>query len=78
MERVYEVSDKEPLSDQLLRVDHWEDSDLYEISISYLNNAAGIPMRKLAKVYLTDREAERLAFSLQAYMEDRIRKEAKE
>ena len=78
MQRIYEGTDKEPLSDQLLRVDHWEDSDLYEVSISYLNNAAGIPMRKLAKVYLTPAELERLTFSLQAYMEDRTRKEAEE
>ena len=76
MQRIYEGADKEPLSDQLIRVDHWEDSDLYEISISYINNAAGIPMRKLAMVYLTDREADRLAFSIQAYLEDRLRRGA--
>ena len=76
MERIYETADREPLADQILRVDHWEDSDLYEISISYVNNAAGVPMRKLAKIFLISTDIEKLAFSLQAHLEDRIRKEA--
>lgn len=76
MERLYQAMDREPLADQLVRVDHWEDSDLYEISISYTSTAAQMPMRKLAKIFLTEADIEKLAFTLEAYMEDRTRKEA--
>ena len=78
MERLYQAMDREPFTGQLLRVDHWEDSDLYEISISYTPIAAQMPTRKLAKIFLTEADIEKLAFTLQAYLEDRIRKEAKE
>ena len=78
MQRIYEGTDKEPFTGQLLRVDHWEDSDLYEISISYTPIAAQMPTRKLAKIFLTEADIEKLAFTLQAYLEDRIRKEGLE
>ena len=78
MQRIYEGTDKEPFTGQLLRVDHWEDSDLYEISISYTPIAAQMPTRKLAKIFLAEADIEKLAFTLQAYLEDRIRKEGLE
>ena len=78
MQRIYEGTDKEPFTGQLLRVDHWEDSDLYEISISYTPIAAQMPTRKLAKIFLTEADIEKLVFAIESHIEDMIRKEAKE
>ena len=73
MQRIYETADRDREASQVLRVEHWEDRDLYEISISFVNGASQMPMRKVGNVFLTAADMEALSFGIQAYLEDRIR-----
>ena len=76
MEHLYTQADREPLSDSYVRLTYWEDPGLYELSVVFSGAASQYPDRKLASVTLTPADAEKLAFTIEAHLEDRIRKEA--
>ena len=78
MQHIFTSSDREPLSDSYLRATHWEDGDLYELSINFTGAYGQYPDRKLAKVMLTPEDASRLGTALLDCIEDRMRQEGLE
>lgn len=76
MEHLYTQTDREPLSDSYVRLTYWEDPGLYELSIIFSGAASQCPDRKLAKITLLPKDAEKLAFAIESHIEDTIRKEA--
>ena len=76
MEHLYTQTDREPLSDSYVRLTYWDDPGLYELSVVFSGAASQYPDRKLASVMLTSADAEKLAFTIEAHLEDQIRKEA--
>ena len=69
MQPIYNSHDRYPMSDKYIRVEHWEDPGLYELSIFESNAASGMADRKLASVHMIRSDMRNLQTALEEYLD---------
>ncbi len=79
MEKVYlktTKKDEAPIIPQYLRIDHWTDTDRFEIQIYRNFSGVVMPDRQLGNVILNRKDMEELAQKIQDYLQDLSLREA--
>lgn len=71
MQQIWNSTDRYPMKGQYIKIWHWEDSELFEVSIHKSNNnMSQMPGEKLASVHMIREDLEKLAKTIEAYLRD--------
>lgn len=68
MQQIWNSTDRYPSKGQYITVRHWEDSELFEISINKNNAMSQMPGEQLASVHMIREDLEKFAKTIEEYL----------